>query len=310
MKRTLAILAMFAAWGICACAASPQATLSPGESDPGDRELQRGIYWYHQGCTRKALDHLRAAHELYSLADRQAGVARSLIGLANLYRQTDNPENALLFYDAAASAARRCDEQTTVAQALSNKAAVLIEAGDLSLAETLLNEAQLACRKPGSATAMILNYRAVLSMKARRYDEAWAFLDKAESSGAETPSTVAATIRFTRGKIRMWTGDYEQALDLFQQALERDRRMGFARGMADDLLAMADVHERMGHNEDALDCLERGLKIHALMGRRQIVMDNLDRLASLAEQTGSDARVSVHYINQWLAGERVDVICR
>ena len=60
----------------------------------------------------------------------------------------------------------------------------------------------------------------------------------------------------------------------------------------------------------ALTCLEQSLKIHALLGNRKIVIDNLERLKSLAEQTGNDARVAVHFINQWLAGELVDVVCR
>ena len=109
-KPVLAIIAILSACVFCACAASPKATPNPDGSAKGDRELKRGIYWYHHGCSRKALTHLQAAHEHYSLANQQAGVARSLTSLANLYRQADNPENAILFYDAAISAARRCDD--------------------------------------------------------------------------------------------------------------------------------------------------------------------------------------------------------
>ena len=309
-KPVLAIIAILSACVFCACAASPKATPNPDGSAKGDRELKRGIYWYHHGCSRKALTHLQAAHEHYSLANQQAGVARSLTSLANLYRQADNPENALLFYDAALSAARRCDDQTAVAQALSNKAAMLIDSGDFSAAEALLDEAQLLARKTGSSTAMILNHRAVLSMKEQRFDEALTLLKEAESSGVEKPSTVPATLRYTRGKVLMRTGDYEQAMHLFQQALEQDRKMGFARGVADDLLALAEIHEQMGRSEEALDCLEQSLKIQALLGNRNVVLNQLERLESLAEQTGSDPRVAVHFINQWLAGEAVDVVCR
>jgi len=309
-KHLLAIIVLMAAWGLSACAASPQAPSSPDGSDQGDRELKRGIYWYHQGCTRKALSHLQAAHEHYSLANQQAGVARSLTSLANLYRRADNPENARLFYDAAISAARRCDDQTAAAQALANKAAMLIDAGELSAAEALLDEAQLLAHKTGPAAAMILNHRVVLSLKTQHYDEALRLLEEAESSGIERPSTVAATIRYTRATVVQKTGDYEKAMDLFRLALEQDRQMGSARGMADDLLAMAGIHQQMGRNEEALSCLEQSLKIHALLGNGKIVMDHIERLESLAERTGGDARVAVHFINQWLAGEAGDVVCR
>ena len=103
--------------------------------------------------------------------------------------------------------------------------------------------------------------QAVLSMKEQRFDEALTLLKEAESSGVEKPSTVPATLRYTRGKVLMRTGDYEQAMHLFQQALEQDRKMGFARGVADDLLALAEIHEQMGRSEEALDCLEQSLKI-------------------------------------------------
>jgi len=309
-KYGLAIIALMATWGLCACATAPKATSSLANPDTGGRELQRGIYWYQQGCTPKALSHLQAAHEHFSLANQPAGVARSLTSLANLYRQAGNPENALLFYDAAISTARRCDDQAATAQALSNKAAMLIDAGDLSAAEALLDEAQLLARGTGPSAAMILNHRAVLAMKTLHYDEALALLEEAESSGVEKPSIVAATLRYTRAKVAQKTGDYERAMDLFRLALEQDRQMGFSRGMAGDLLAMAAIHQQMGRSEEALDCLEQSLKIHALLGNGNIVLENLERLESLAEQTGSDARVAVHFINQWLAGEAVDVVCR
>ncbi len=309
MQRTLAIIAIFVAWWCCACAALPPTPPSADNSAKGDRELQRGVYWYHQGCTRKALNHLRAAHEHYSIADQQLGVARSLISLANLYRQAGNPENALLFYDAAVSAARRGGDQTILAQALSNKAAMLIENEEITAAEALLDEAQLLSRKTGSSAAMLLNHKAVLSMKAGQYDAALALLGEAESIHVETPSAVMGTLRYTRGKVLMQIGDYDQAMVLFEQALEQDRQAGFARGMADDLMAQADIHQQMGRHEDALDCLERSLKIHALIGNRAIVVDHLDRLVVLAKETGSSAQVAVHFINQWLTGEAVDVAC-
>lgn len=310
MKNFLVLIMVLVFWGICACAASPRATISADGSDKGDRELKRGIFWYQKGCTRKALDHFHAAHEQYSLADRQAGVARSLNSLANVYRHAGDVESAMLFYDAAIAAAKRCDDQTVVARALSNKAAVLIDAGELAGAEVLLDEAQLLSRETGPVFAMVLNHRAVLLMKAQRLDEALNLLDQADSVAVGDGFNAGATIRFTRGRLMMKTGKYPQAMGLFQQALELDRQAGFTRGMADDLSAMADIHELLGEDEAALGCLDRSLKIHALLENREKVLENVDRLESLARKTGSDVRVTVHFINQWLAGEAVDAICR
>ena len=310
MRRALLLIAVLIWGGICACAGAPVTTSSAGSPDRGDHELKRGVYWYHKGCTRKALDHFQAAHEHYCLADQQIGVARSLISLANLYRQSGNLDNAMLFYDAAIVAARRCDDQTITAQALSNKAAALIESGELSGAEVLLDEAQLLSRETGPVFATTLNHRAVLLMKAEHFDEAASLLDQADAAAAGDSHHAGAGIRFTRGRLLMRTGNYSQALTFFQQALELDRQAGYTRGMADDLAAMAEIHEQMGRDEAALDCLDRSIKIHALVGQRNAVLEILERLETLAERTGTDIRVTVHFVNQWLAGEAVDAICR
>jgi len=310
MKKSPLLILALAFWGIYACAASPLPTSSADGFDEGERELKRGIYWYEKGCYRKAMEHFHVAHEHYSFTDQQAGVARSLNGIANIYRHTGKVEDARLFYDAAIAAARRCDDQQVMAQALSNQAANFIESGDLAGAEVLLDEAQLLARETGPVYAMVLNHRAVLLMKANRTDEAESLLNQADSAAVGDRFNADATIRFTRGRLMMKTGNYPEAMNQFQQALELDRRAGFTRGMGDDLSVMAVIHEQLGEDEAALDCLDRSIKIHALLKNRGKVLENLGRLESLAQKTGTDIRVTVHFINQWLAGETVDAICR
>jgi tetratricopeptide (TPR) repeat protein len=256
---------------------------------------------------RKAMDHLHAAHEHYSLADEQAGAARSLNSLGNVYRQAGDPASAMMFYDTAIAIARRCGEKTVEAQALANKAALLIEKEDLSQAEVVLDEARLLARESGTVAALLLNHRAVLAMATERYAAAADLLDQAE---AAADSQTDAAIRFSRGRLKMKTGHHAEALALFEQALELDRRTGFSRGIADDLSAMADIYEQTGEDEAALDCLERSLKIHALLENQPAVVAHLDRVERLAKKTGGDIRVTIHFVNQWLSGEAVDAICR
>ncbi len=293
-----------------ACATSPPAGSSANATDQGDRELKRGIHWYQRGCTRKAMDHFYAAHEHYCLNDRQTGVARSLNSLANGYRQLGDVNSARLFYDAAITAARRCDDQQVIAQALSNKAATMMEQGDLAGAEVLLDEAQLLARETGSVFAMVLNHRAVLMMKTQHDDAALTLLDEADAFAAGDGLNTGATLRFTRGRLMMKTGKYPEALRLFQLALELDRQAGFSRGMADDLSAMAGIHEQLGEDESALDCLDRSIKIYALLGNRERVLECLDRLEALALKTGTNVGVTVHFVRQWLDGKAVDASCQ
>jgi tetratricopeptide (TPR) repeat protein len=310
MKKTPVIICALFFWAIGACATAPRSTSPDSDADRGDRDLRRGIYWYHKGCSRKALDHFLAAHEYYCLTDQPVGVARSLLSLANLYRHLHGQESSLPFYDAAISAARRCGDQTVTAQALSNKAALLIDSDQLSAAEVLLDEAQLLSREAGPAFAMVLNHRAVLLMKEQQYDKAAILLSQADSAVGRGSHRVEATLHYTHGRLMMISGDYPQALTRFQQALELDRLAGFAQGMAADLAAIADIQERLGQDEAALDYLARSIRMYALIDKRKTVLENLERLETLAKRTGTDIGVTLHFINQWMAGETVDTTCR
>ena len=313
MKQLQAFLILLmATFGLWACATAPSASAPSSKASPdrGDRALRQGVYWYQKGCISKAMNHFRVAHEHFCLNDHQAGVTRSLNSMANVYWQAGNPENAMLFYDAAIEQGRRCDDQTALAQALVNKAAAFIERKALSDAEVLLDEARLLSREKGTVFALVLNYQAVLAVKAGRFAEARVLLDLADTAVSDDDDRVCAVLAFTRGRMAMHAGELKNARMRFETALERDRRSGHAKGIADDLIALADVHERLGEDESALDCLDRGIKVYALMENHAKVNESLDHLQQLADKTGGDIRLTVHFVNQWLAGQAADAICR
>lgn len=310
LNKTLVGLLFPILMGVWACAAITPKTTTVLLVGEGDQDLRRGVYWYQKGCMRKAMDHFQAAHEQYSLADQPAGVARSLNSMANVHRQQGNRESALLFYDAAMAAGRRCDDQAVLAQALANKAALLIDAEDFSAAEVLLEEARLLAGERGAVFALVLNYQAVLKMKADQVRDAAALLDQADAAAMGKDPGVRATIRFSQARLRLQADDQPTAMHLFAQALALDRYAGCSRCMADDLAAMAEVHERLGEDEAAQDCLERSLKIYALLENRAKVNQQLDRLERLAVKTGGDLRLTVHFIHEWLEGKAIDAICR
>lgn len=310
MKRIQIIVTLLIVAGLCGCATPPPATLSANASSQGDRELRQGLHWYRKGCLHKAMDHILAAHAQYCLADNQAGVARSLNSLANVYQQAGDANGALRYYDAAVAAGKSSDDQTVAARALANKAAVLIEAGRLSAARTILDKAQVLSRRKGPVFAAVLNRRAVLLMARQHYDEALKLLDRAASLAVGDDSTTAAAIHFTRGRLMARTGHDVQAVHQFQQALAADRQAGFTRGMADDLFALAGIHEHLGEDEAALNRLDRSLQLYALLEDHAKVTESLDRLKKLARKTGTDPRVCVHFIEQWSTGGGINAVCR
>ena len=310
MRIALILLALASVWACAASSDSPMSASSAISATEGDQELKRGVYWYQKGCMPKAMTHFQAAHEHYSLGDRRIGIARSLNSMANVHRQQGRRANALIFYNAAVKAARGGGDRRVLAQVLANKAAVLIDENDLAGAEDLLDEAERLAGERGAVPALVLNYRAMVMIKAKREDRAAALLDRAAAVDFGNDPTIRATLRFSHGRLMMHAGQYPQAENLFTQALELDRQTECARCIAEDLAALADVHERRGEDEAALDCLERSLKIYALLENRTKVDEYLGRLERLAGKTGDDPRVTVYFIKQWLAGEAVDAVCR
>ncbi len=275
--------------------------------------MQRGVSWYQKGCVRKALDHFFAAHEYYCLVDNRIGVARSMDGIGNAYRLMGDQKNAILFYDAAISTskcseAENCEDRSVAAQALANKAALLLEMEDFPGARVVLDEAQSIVLEQDTIRIRILNHRAVLAMKTGQTEEAVSLLDQADSFSRK--SGVDASLRFTRGRLMVMMGNEDEAMPCFQQALTMDRKAGRFRAVADDLCAIAGLYEKQGNIKAALDHLDRSIKIYALIGERREIAEQLDKLQSLADKSGTDIRVTVHFIEQWLAGNGIDAACR
>ena len=65
MKKSFFLILIPALWGIWACATSPSVNSSADGPGQGDRELNRGIYWYQKGCSLKAMEHFHAAPCVY-----------------------------------------------------------------------------------------------------------------------------------------------------------------------------------------------------------------------------------------------------
>ena len=219
--------------------------------------------------------------------DDRIGAARSMDGIANAHRLMGDQKSAILFYDAAVSASKRCEAEnwecrSVAAQALANKAALLLEMEDFPGATVVLDEAQSMVREERSILIRILNHRAVLAMKTGQYEMAASLLDQADSLAHKNGAD--ATLRFTRGRLMAMMGRDDEAMPCFQQTLTLDRKAGNIGAVADDLSAIADIHEKQGDIEKALDYLDRSVKIYALIGERRKVANQLGQIAISGDQ--------------------------
>ncbi len=292
-----------------ACVSSPPSKKMPEHLGQGEKDMRRGIQYYRKGCYGKALEFFMAAHENFSAADQVCGVARSLNSIANVYRNAGDLKSALLFFDEAIASGRACQTGKSLIQALANKSATLIDAGELDAAGALLEKADGLARSHGGDRALILNSRGILLMKRKSFAEAEKILNLALKRVAKDNLNEYATIQFTFGTLLMETQREQEALTYFNNALDADRQAGFYRGIADDLASMGLAHEKSGNLDKAVFYYKRSIKVYALFNDRGKSLELLERIETLAPQSETDIRITIHFVKKWLEDNTIEQIC-
>jgi tetratricopeptide (TPR) repeat protein len=112
--------------------------------------------------------------------------------------------------------------------------------------------------------------RAQIAQRENRLDEALEFADgavSALSSGAQQMELANAQ-RLT-GEISLAKSDFARAIQLFQQALAVDQKLGIPGKVRLDLLRLGATHERAGDAKSAMHFYARALAVSEAMGSVQ-----------------------------------------
>jgi len=287
---------------VLACGGAP-VNLTPEVSHPAMQHLQKGVGLYQRGCFQASLDAFTKAHELFTAADLLPGVAMSLNNIGNVYRYIGDSPSALLFFEEAYEIYIRLDDRDGAIQALSNKAAVLIQNDRLDAAENTLNAAETMARASGKIVAHVLNNKGILLMRRQQYDAAEFILQEALGATATENLHGSATIYSSLGNLMAEKADYETARKLYEKALDLDRQSGFHPGLADNLKAIGKVCRQQGLYAQTTDYLQRSVKIYAILGNREQVKDIMTMLEESAARANIDLTMTRHFVHKWSNGQ-------
>ncbi|MFZ5563505.1 MAG: tetratricopeptide repeat protein [Thermodesulfobacteriota bacterium] len=272
--------------------------------------VQKAVADYHAGCNESALKELNRAHEMFTLADDQAGVAMCMNNMGTVYRAANDAGSAAAFFEEAFGLYQRLGDTKGAFQALANKAAVLTETGDYAGAKAALDRADALAPGPAADFLPLLNNRGVLLARQGELEKAEALLRRALAKTGPDNLSDRATVNAGLGNLMKQAGRHAEAMEFFKTALEADTRQGFYRGMADDLAAMAECGVALGNEDQAIDWLKRSIKLSALTGDTVRAHNRFETLVPLAEKHQIDITIFSHLVKQWLKGERVRSYCR
>ena len=308
MKRLRLLLIVTMVGLTLNCGSNPKTKDQPAHLTAGMQAMHKGIAAYQHGCYRRSLDHLLRAHEAFAASDQLEGVAMSMNNIGNVYRFIGDPESAHLFFDQAIAMYLELHDEDGALQALSNKAALLIDINELNAAQETLQRADQLLGEQ-KATASLLNTKGVLSLKQHAYDEAEALLKQGLDRLSDDDPVGVATLNFSLGRLMVATNRLDLAREYFETALQTDRKLGFHKGIADDLAAIGDIYLTQGQFQSAAAYLQRSIKIYALIENQERVEAILQKLQQAAAEADLDIRVTELFVKRWLDGKIIQGPC-
>jgi tetratricopeptide (TPR) repeat protein len=294
-----------------ACGWGRTVTPVPEHLSAGGKQIQKGLKWHQKGCYDRALEHFLRAHELYSASDVVDGVAMSLNNLGSIHKEMGDCDGAVLYFDEAYKTYLYLGKEKDVARTLSNKAAALIAMGNLDGAEQALDKAadMLPKDKDKKIWISIRNNKGVLLTKKREHKEAEKLLADCLKETQQYDSSQSASVNFALGNLMLETDRLEKAASFFAKALESDQRIGFYKGMADDLFYMGLAFSRAGKEKQAIESWKRSAKIYALIGCVNDVNRVMKYLKESSVKHSVNLSLTESFIERWLSGEMYESPC-
>lgn len=311
MKKLFFVVIAAAALFLVSCGGGKAVKTVPRHLSEGGKQVKKGLHWYHKGCYQKSLEYFFSAYELYSASDIQDGVAMSLNNIGTIYRILGNCEQAVSFFQEAYTIFSDLNDREGAVRALSNKAAAFICMGKLDNAEDVIEEALLSASQENNRHLLIplLQKKGVLLTKRGLYQAAEKTLTASLSKADGSDCSQMASLHFAFGNLMLEASRPADAVASFEKALSFDRKIGFYKGMADDLLSMGLAHMRLGQDEKAVGTWKRSAKIFALIDQPKQVHETMKHLKQAAQEAGIDISVTEAFIERWRQGRLYENPC-
>jgi tetratricopeptide (TPR) repeat protein len=303
------MVALFLSVLCLACATSAPAPAPDPTVRQSIRQLNKGVGYYTKGCYAAALRQFNESYEWYTAADHLPGMAQSLFGIANAYVHLDDMQSAILAYDEAIAMYRFLQDHEGLVNALTGKAAALIEARRWQPANDLLQQADALAEKKNLLKALRLKTRAVLLYRRNQLQQAEILLEQALNLADPRDDSLKAGIHYVFGQVLLARHRPDAARGHFESALSIDRNRGAGFHMAQDLNALGLCADQLGEIEAAVMFFKRGVMIFALLQNPAQAEKTMNHLQNSADKARIDTTATRHWVSQWLAGHAQAYVC-
>ncbi len=150
-----------------------------------------------------------------------------------------------------------------LAAAAVQKSLLRLQENDAAGASTWVDKAAAYCVADCTLSGVIDNARASIALHANDADKTLYWSERAASENkGSSPLEYANSLRLT-ASARLMKNEHDAALRLSEEALTVDKSLGLPEKIRQDLLLSAQVHEKLGHAEQAAQCRDRAARIAA-----------------------------------------------
>lgn len=214
-----------------------------------------GLQHYQAGRYVKAEAYFDRALGIHAAVDDRAGVALCYLSKGRVALARGNARQADLLFEQAVRSLADLSRPDLMAQALGGRAVVQETAGGLAEAEALLRQALALPLESASRERAVLHHDlGSVLMQTGDYPAARVELEAALSlHEAQNDRQGIATACYTLSLWHEAAGDFSTALASARRALDNDKAILHARGVAKDLELLANLHRKLGDDEAAAD---------------------------------------------------------
>lgn len=237
---------------------------------------------FKAGEYQRALDKFKESLRLNRATDNREATLVDLLNIARTLVAAGEPKAAIAYLGEAVELAIVLGNDRMLSEAYATYAKTEHVLGNQPDALAFIEKALMIDVKTGYKSGARLNLKALIYMGTNRAIEAEATLkDALKLNTASDNSVETANSLRLLGEVMTVAGEYKQAAQYYDAALQLDRAAADFVKVTVDMERMADVQSKLGRADEAVFLLERLFRMYEDMGMKREAAYALD--AAIAE---------------------------
>ncbi|HOV37718.1 MAG TPA: tetratricopeptide repeat protein [Spirochaetales bacterium] len=260
--------------------------------------MEFGNRYYQDSDYPQALQLYLIARNYFGSLDDTEGLISAYNALGKTYLKLGEQEEAYNHFQKALEFGKVAGKREFILQTVNNLSEAYLLKGDFEKALSLLDEyLSVASTSPPwkIEDAVYFHNRGTALNGLGRLDEAKENAEQSVTINLALKNyTEAASNYYLLSSIHAKKGNLTDAVSFAELALKFDKQMENSNGIAQDLLALGLLAERMERTEKSYDFYSRAFLVYRSLNDRAGMRRVLKRLEEMAEKLGKDADVKLY----------------